>query len=58
MAGRTVTRRLSAPEALLYQEWIAYVRQLHAIVDEMRAVADEARGLILGAPQPTERDSA
>lgn len=49
VAGRTVTRRLSATEAALYQEWIANDRRLHRIVDDMRKVADEARQLSLSS---------
>ncbi|MGH9058722.1 MAG: DUF6788 family protein [Acidimicrobiales bacterium] len=43
VAGRTVTRRLSATEAALYSEWIANDRRLRRIVGDMRKVADEAR---------------
>lgn len=45
--GKTVTRRLSQPEAELYQEWIDNDRQLRAITTQMRQVAAEARDLIL-----------
>lgn len=45
--GKTVTRRLSQPEAELYQEWIDNDRQLRAITAQMRQVAAEARDLIL-----------
>jgi hypothetical protein len=50
-AGKTVTRRLSATEAALYQEWIANDRQLRRIVADMRKVADEAKALLLAAEQ-------
>lgn len=43
VAGRTVTRRLSATEAALYSEWIANDRRLRRIVNDMRKIADEAR---------------
>jgi hypothetical protein len=45
--GKTVTRRLSQPEAELYQEWIDNDRQLRAITAQMREVAAEATDLIL-----------
>src|SRR5512144_1096123 len=32
--GKTVTRRLSDPEAQLYQQWIANDRQLRAIITQ------------------------
>ena len=47
--GKTVTRRLSEREARLYMEWIANDRRLRAVVEQMRSVAEEARGLILAA---------
>jgi len=47
--GKTVNRRLSAPEAELYREWIANDRHLRAIVDQMRDIAAEATELILEA---------
>lgn len=37
--GKTVTRRLSPPEAALYEEWIANDRQLRRLVEQMREVA-------------------
>lgn len=46
-AGKTVTRRLSANEAALYQEWIANDRRLRRIVNDMRKIAEEAKGLLL-----------
>lgn len=56
VAGRTVTRRLSATEAALYSEWIANDRRLRRIIDDMRKVADEARQLTLAIrqAQPSE----
>ena len=51
VAGRTVTRRLSDAEAARYQEWIANDRQLRRIVDQMRAVAGQAREIILAAEE-------
>lgn len=51
VAGRTVTRRLSDAEAARYREWIANDRQLRRTVEQMREVAEEARGIILAAEQ-------
>ena len=45
--GKTVTRRLSDPEAQLYQRWIANDRQLRAIITQMRQVAAKANELII-----------
>jgi len=52
--GKTVNRRLTEHEALLYQEWIANDRRLQAIIDDMRKTAAKATGLILeGATEPS-----
>jgi hypothetical protein len=45
--GKTVNRRLSAREAELYSEWIGNDRRLRALIDELRAVAEQATNLIL-----------
>lgn len=45
--GKTVNRRLSAREAELYLEWIGNDRRLRALIDELRAVAEQATNLIL-----------
>jgi hypothetical protein len=42
-----VNRRLSAREAELYQEWIGNDRRLRALIEELRAVAEQATNLIL-----------
>ena len=42
VAGKTVNRRLSDEEAVLYQEWIANDRRLRSLVDELRRIAREA----------------
>jgi hypothetical protein len=57
LQGKTVTRRLSEREAELYSEWIANDRQLRAIIEQMRSVADEARDLILAAAGEETRRS-
>jgi len=49
VAGKTITRRLSAEEAKRYDEWIANDRELRRIIAEMRKVAGEATELILTA---------
>ena len=43
---KTVNRRLNETEAVLYQEWIANDRHLHAIITQMRQVAAKATKLI------------
>ncbi len=45
--GKTVTRRLSPPEAELYQEWIDNDRQLRRILQQMRQIAAKAGDLRL-----------
>jgi hypothetical protein len=49
VAGKTVNRRLSDEEAVLYQEWIANDRRLRSLVDELRRIAREAIELSLAA---------
>ena len=45
--GKTVTRRLTASEAALYQEWIANDRHLRSLIAKMRAIAAKATALTL-----------
>lgn len=45
--GKTVTRRLSASEAELYEEWIANDRQLRDLIQQMRQIAAKATELKL-----------
>jgi hypothetical protein len=40
--GKTITRRLSAHEATLYQEWIANDRRMRRLITQMRQVAAKA----------------
>lgn len=47
VAGKTVTRSLAPAEAARYQEWIANDRQLRALIDEMRTIANRATELTL-----------
>jgi hypothetical protein len=45
--GKTINRRLSPPEAELYNEWIANDRKARALLAQMRTVAAKATELIL-----------
>jgi hypothetical protein len=45
--GKTITRRLTATEEKLYQEWIANDRLLRHLVQQMRQIAAEAAALRL-----------
>ena len=45
--GKTVTRRLTEPQARLYQRWIANDRQLRTLIGRMRRVATKATELIM-----------
>ena len=45
--GKTVTRRLSAREAKLYQEWIGNDRRIRALLAKIRTVDAKAAELIL-----------
>jgi hypothetical protein len=55
--GKTVSRKLSERQALLYQEWIANRRRLLAIVAEMEVVSRRAVEILLtdaaGEPVPS-----
>lgn len=44
-AGKTRTRRLTATEAALYEEWIANDRRLSAVIKQMRNIAAKAAEL-------------
>lgn len=45
--GKTVTRRLNATQARLYQQWIDNDRQLRALIQRMRTTAARATELIM-----------
>src|ERR1022692_325002 len=45
--GKTVTKRLTAKEAQLYQEWIGNDRRIRALLDQMRSVDAKAAELLL-----------
>ena len=51
--GKTVTRRLTLAEAVLYQEWIANDRQLRTTIANMREIAEQATALILNTTLTT-----
>ena len=48
-AGKTITRRLSADDAQLYQQWIANRHQLEAVLERMRDLSRQADEYILAA---------
>ena len=54
-AGRTVTRRLTARQAALYQEWIANRRRLTEIVAQMERISQQAAALLLAEADPQPR---
>jgi hypothetical protein len=41
-AGKTISRRLSADEARLYQEWIANRHRLQSVITQMQALSRRA----------------
>lgn len=47
--GKTVTRRLPAEQAQLYQAWVANRRELEALLQKMREISWEAGGHLLEA---------
>lgn len=49
VGGKTVNRHPGAREAELRQEWIGNDRRLRALIDELRAVAEQTINLILEA---------
>jgi Family of unknown function (DUF6788) len=53
--GKTVTRRLSEPEAHLYQQWIDNDRQLRALIARMREVSTKATELIMKETRNTSQ---
>lgn len=52
--GKTVTRRLSAKQAHLYQEWVTHRRELEALLGQMRDISWEAGGYLLEAADTSE----
>ena len=51
--GKTLTRRVTQPQAALYKEWIANDRKLRAIIAKMREIAAKSTELQLN--QATDR---
>ncbi len=51
-AGRTITRRLTEPQAALYQEWIANRRRLAGIITQMEKISERAAELLLERAGP------
>jgi hypothetical protein len=47
VAGKTVTRRLSASEAVLYREWVANWREMKRIITEMEQVSAAAGEILM-----------
>ena len=47
MNGKTVTKRLTAEEAKLYQAWISSGRRIRALLDQIRKVDTKAAALLL-----------
>lgn len=45
--GKTVTKRLTTPEAQLYQEWIGNDRRVRSLLDQIRRVDAKAAELLL-----------
>jgi hypothetical protein len=45
--GKTVTKRLTAKEAQLYQEWISNDRRIRALLDQVHKVDAKAAELLL-----------
>jgi len=57
-SGKTITRRLTEPQARLYQEWIANRRRLAGIIAEMEKVGQQAAEILLqqAGPHPAGDD--
>src|SRR5215472_11150002 len=59
IAGRTVSRHLSEPQARLYQEWVANRRRLTSIISEIEEVSAQATEILIQQartacrPEPT-----
>ena len=54
--GKTINRRLTPPEAELFQQWIANDRRLRAVIDQMHAIAAQATELILEEARRAEAE--
>lgn len=51
VGGKTVSKRLSAEQAKLYQRWIADGRKLDRLVDQMEKVSLRAAEFIAARPR-------
>ncbi len=47
VAGKTISRRLTADQAQLYQAWIANRKRLEAIISQMETVSADAGEILL-----------
>ncbi len=56
--GKTVTRRLTDPQARLYQEWIANRHRLTKTIAAMEQISEKAGELLLRQQQPAPEDGA
>jgi len=54
VAGKTISRRLSQPEADLYREWISNRRRLERIVTEMEKISAAAGEILLRRAAATQ----
>lgn len=57
-SGKTITRRLTEPQARLYQEWIANCRRLAGIIAEMEKIGQQAAEILLQQAQPEPANDA
>jgi hypothetical protein len=57
VAGKTITRRLTAAQADRHAEWIANRRRLDELISEMDNVSQQARELLLAQPAPSSAKS-
>jgi hypothetical protein len=57
-SGKTITRRLTEPQARLYQEWIANRRRLAGIIAEMETVGEQAAEILLQQTRPEPAGAA
>ena len=55
VAGKTVTTRLTAGQAVRYAEWIANQRELRRLLAQMEQISRQAAELILRKPPETDK---
>lgn len=58
VAGKTISRRLTEPEADLYRGWIANRRRLEQIIAQLEQTSAAAGELLLRQPQTTKPPTA